>query len=486
MDIQTPILITFIGYLALMIGIGYWAYRKTDTVDDYILGGRKMGPAVTALSVGASDMSGWLLLGLPGAVYLSGLGEAWIGFGLVFGAWLNWLFVAKRLRIYTQVANNSLTLPDFFENRFNDSHGLLKLVSALTILIFFTFYASSGMVGGAILFEKVFGLDYTVALLIGSFIIVSYTFVGGFFAVSWTDFFQGCLMLIALIIVPVSIFSQPDTQAGFEQIDPAMLSFINENTTVIGLVSLLAWGLGYFGQPHILSRFMAIGSPKDLVLSRRIAMTWMIVSLFGALATGIAGSLYFAAEPLENSETVFIHLAHAAFNPWVGGLLIAAILSAIMSTIDSQLLVCSSVITEDFYLKWLRPQASSKELMLVGRIGVIAIALVAGVVALNPESSVLGLVSYAWAGFGAAFGPVVLLSLFWQGYSRNGAIATILVGAITVVVWKQMTGGIFELYEIVPGFIFAMLVGVIVSKISPPTDKTIADFSAFRESLKTQ
>ena len=486
MEIQTPIIITFIGYLALMMGIGYWAYRKTDTVDDYILGGRKMGPAVTALRVGASDMSGWLLLGLPGAVYLSGLGEAWIGFGLVFGAWLNWLFVAKRLRIYTQVANNSLTLPDFFENRFNDSHGLLKLVSALTILIFFTFYASSGMVGGAILFEKVFGLDYNLALLIGSFIIVSYTFVGGFFAVSWTDFFQGCLMLIALLIVPIAIFSQPDTQASFEQIDPVMLSFINENTTVIGLVSLLAWGLGYFGQPHILSRFMAIGSPKDLVLSRRIAMSWMIVSLVGALATGIAGSLYFAAEPLENSETVFIHLAHAAFNPWIGGLLIAAILSAIMSTIDSQLLVCSSVITEDFYLKWLRPQASSKELMLVGRIGVIAIALVAGVVALNPESSVLGLVSYAWAGFGAAFGPVVLLSLFWQGYSRNGAISTILVGALTVVVWKQLTGGIFELYEIVPGFVFAMLVGVIVSKMSPPTPKTIGDFADFRESLKTQ
>jgi sodium/proline symporter len=205
----------------------------------------------------------------------------------------------------------------------------------------------------------------------------------------------------------------------------------------------------------------------------------------GALATGIAGSLYFAADPLENSETVFIYLAHVAFNPWIGGLLIAAILSAIMSTIDSQLLVCSSVITEDFYLKWLRPQASSKELMLVGRIGVIAIALVAGVVAFNPESSVLGLVSYAWAGFGAAFGPVVLLSLFWQNYSRNGAISTILVGAITVVIWKQMTGGIFDLYEIVPGFIFAMLIGVIVSKLSPPTQKTIADFTAFRESLKS-
>lgn len=483
MDIQTPIIITFIGYLALMMAIGYWAYCKTDTVDDYILGGRKMGPAVTALSVGASDMSGWLLLGLPGAVYLSGLGEAWIGFGLVFGAWLNWLFVARRLRIYTQMADNALTLPDFFENRFNDSHGLLRLVSALTILIFFTFYTSSGMVGGAILFEKVFGLDYTVALLIGSFIIVSYTFVGGFFAVSWTDFFQGCLMLVALVIVPISIFSEPNTQANFEHIDPTMLSFISENTTVIGLVSLLAWGLGYFGQPHILSRFMAIGNPKDLVLSRRIAMSWMLVSLVVALATGIAGSLYFAAEPLKNPETVFIHLANAAFNPWVGGLLIAAILSAIMSTIDSQLLVCSSVITEDFYLKWLRPQASSKELMLVGRIGVIAIALVAGLVALNPESSVLGLVSYAWAGFGAAFGPVVLLSLFWQGYSRNGAIATILVGAITVVVWKQMTGGLFELYEIVPGFVLAMLYGVIISKVSPPTQKTIADFNVFRRSL---
>ncbi|UAL42460.1 sodium/proline symporter PutP [Shewanella inventionis] len=485
MDIQTPIIITFIGYLALMMGIGYWAYRKTDTVDDYILGGRKMGPAVTALSVGASDMSGWLLLGLPGAVYLSGLGEAWIGFGLIIGAWFNWLFVAKRLRIYTQMADNSLTLPDFFENRFNDSHGLLRVVSAVTILVFFTFYASSGMVGGAILFEKVFGLDYTTALVIGSFIIVSYTFIGGFFAVSWTDFFQGCLMLIALLIVPVTIFSQPDTQIGFEQIDPAMLSFINDDTTVLGLVSLLAWGLGYFGQPHILSRFMAIGDPKELVLSRRIAMSWMVLSLIGALATGIAGSLYFAANPLENAETVFINLAHVAFNPWIGGLLIAAILSAIMSTIDSQLLVCSSVITEDFYLKWLRPKATDKELMLVGRIGVIAIALVAGIVALNPESSVLGLVSYAWAGFGAAFGPVILLSLFWRGYSRNGAVLTIVVGAITVVAWKQLSGGIFDLYEIVPGFVLATLVGIVVSKLSPPAPKTIADFDRFNDSLKS-
>ncbi|WP_076408782.1 sodium/proline symporter PutP [Shewanella sp. UCD-KL12] len=483
MSIELPILITFIGYLSLMMGIGLWAYKATDSVDDYILGGRGMGPAVTALSVGASDMSGWLLLGLPGAVYLGGLGEAWIGIGLVFGAWLNWLFVAKRLRIYTEFTDNALTLPDFFEKRFEDNKGILKLVSAVTILIFFTFYASSGMVGGAILFEKVFGLDYTLALLIGSTIIVAYTFVGGFFAVSWTDFFQGCLMLVALLIVPVAIFSQPETQNGLDNIDPAMLSMFSESTTFIGLISLLAWGLGYFGQPHILSRFMAIESAKDIPLSRRIAMSWMLVALVGALATGIAGSLYFANNPLENPETVFIHLAHAAFNPWIGGLLIAAILSAIMSTIDSQLLVCSSVITEDFYKKWLRPQADSKELMLVGRIGVLAIAIVAGIVALNPESSVLGLVSYAWAGFGAAFGPVVLLSLFWSAYSRNGAVATIIVGALTVVIWKQLSGGIFDLYEILPGFVFATITGVIVSKLSAPSDKVTEQFRVFTSKL---
>ncbi|MGL4446668.1 MAG: sodium/proline symporter PutP, partial [Shewanella sp.] len=452
-------------------------------VDDYILGGRKMGPAVTALSVGASDMSGWLLLGLPGAVYLGGLGEAWIGIGLLIGAWLNWLFVAKRLRIYTQLADNALTLPDFFEKRFQDNQGYLKLVSAITILVFFTFYASSGMVGGAILFEKVFGLDYNVALVIGSAIIVGYTFIGGFFAVSWTDFFQGCLMLIALLIIPFAIFTSPDSHTGVELLDPAMLTLINDETTVIGLLSLGAWGLGYFGQPHILSRFMAIGSAKDLPLSRRIAMSWMVISLFGALATGLAGSLYFAQDPLANPETVFIHLAQAAFNPWIGGLLIAAILSAIMSTIDSQLLVCSSVITEDFYRKWLRPKADDRELMMVGRLGVLAIAVIAGIIALNPGSSVLGLVSYAWAGFGAAFGPVVLLSLFWRQYSRNGAIATIIVGALTVVWWKSISGGIFDLYEILPGFILATVAGVLVSLVSPPKAPITAQFEEFKTQL---
>ncbi|GLS82629.1 sodium/proline symporter PutP [Paraferrimonas haliotis] len=486
MSIETPILITFVGYLALMILVGFIAYRNTNNVGDYILGGRKMGPAVTALSVGASDMSGWLLLGLPGAVYLGGLSEAWIGFGLIFGAWLNWLIVAKRLRVYTQSADDALTIPEFLESRFQDKGGSLRTVAAIVILLFFTFYASSGLVGGAILFEKVFGLDYTTALLIGSAVIVTYTFVGGFFAVSWTDFFQGCLMLLALIFVPISLISElGGWSTATAQLPEDMYSLINSDTTVIGLVSLLAWGLGYFGQPHILSRFMAIRSIKDIALSRHIAMGWMTFALIGALVTGLVGAIFFANEPLENPETVFIHLTQVAFNPWVAGILIAAILSAIMSTIDSQLLVCSSVITEDVYKKWIRPNAKDNELMRVGRFGVLLIAIVAALIALNPDSNVLGLVSYAWAGFGAAFGPVVLLSLFWRNYSRNGALATLIVGAITVVIWKQLHGGLFDLYEILPGFVFATLAGWLVSKLSPNNNEhSLKGFDEYQAQLK--
>ncbi|WP_037440617.1 sodium/proline symporter PutP [Shewanella mangrovi] len=483
MAIATPIAVTFVAYLLAMMAIGFWAYRATDSIDDYILGGRQMGPAVTALSVGASDMSGWLLLGLPGAVYLGGMGEAWIGIGLVLGAWINWLFVAKRLRIYTELADNALTLPDFFQKRFNDTSGILKLVSALTTLLFFTFYTSSGMVGGAILFEKVFGLDYQIALVAGSIIIVAYTFVGGFFAVSWTDFFQGCLMLLALLIVPMSIFTHPESHKSLDTLDPAVLSLFSDKLTLIGLCSAVAWGLGYFGQPHILSRFMAIRSSDEIKISRRIAMSWMTISLLGALATGIAGMLYFADTPLDNPETVFIHLTQIAFNPWIGGILIAAILSAIMSTIDSQLLVCSSVVTEDFYRRWLRKDASNAELMLVGRIAVLVVAIIAGIIALDPQNSVLGLVSYAWAGFGAAFGPVVLLSLFWGSYSRYGAIASIVVGAATVVLWKLGTGEIFKLYEIVPGFLFSCIAGIVVSKIFPAQGNTLKRYALFKTLL---
>ncbi|SHI09004.1 sodium/proline symporter PutP [Ferrimonas marina] len=478
--ISTATTITFFAYLILLLVIGTLAYKNTTTSSDYILGGRKMGPAVTALSVGASDMSGWLLLGLPGAVYLSGLSEAWIGIGLVLGAWVNWHLVAKRLRVYTEYTRDSLTLPDFLERRFEDT-GVLRLVAASTILLFFTFYTSSGMVGGAILFEQVFGLDYTTALLIGSAIIVSYTFVGGFFAVSWTDFFQGILMLLALLVVPMVVFSSD--RYDLAMVEPAMLELLPESLSLIAILSLLAWGLGYFGQPHILSRFMAIGDVNHLPVSRRIAMGWMLLSLVGALATGLAGALYFAGTPLDNAETVFIELSKVLFNPWVAGFLIAAILSAIMSTIDSQLLVCSSVVTEDFYRKWLRPDASERERVMVGRLTVLAVAVLATVIALDPQSTVLALVSYAWAGFGAAFGPVILLSLYWRGYSRFGAIATILVGAITVVVWKPLEGGLFDLYEILPGFVFATLAGVVISKLLPPSSEVQTLHRRFEQQL---
>lgn len=477
MAFETPTLITFFGYLLTTLSIGYLAYKATDTLSDYILGGRQLGPSVTALSVGASDMSGWLLLGLPGAIYLSGVSEVWIGVGLVIGAFFNWLLVAPRLRTFTEQADNALTLPAFFEYRFNDSSHVLRFISAATILIFFTFYVSSGLVGGAILFEKVFGLPYQSALLIGAFVIVAYTFLGGFLAVSWTDFFQGCLMLIALIALPIVTVTElggiSATESKLTEINPDFANLFN-GFTWLGFISLMAWGLGYFGQPHILSRFMAIRSRADIPKSRNIAMLWMIVALIGALAVGLVGSAYFADSPLENSETVFIYLTQALLNPWLAGILIAAILSAIMSTIDSQLLVCSSVIVEDFYKHITKKPATENQLVWLSRFALLLIAVIATIIATNPESSILDLVSYAWAGFGAAFGPTVLLALYWPKYSKQGAIATIITGAVVVIVWKQLNGGIFDLYEIVPGFVFATIVGFFVSRLSfePSVEQT--------------
>jgi len=481
MTIELPILVTFIGYLCCMLMLGLYAYKKTNNHSDYILGGRSLSPSVAALSVGASDMSGWLLLGLPGAIYASGVSEVWIGVGLVVGAALNWILVAKRLRVYTELANDSQTLPDFLSHRFADT-GLLKTVAAIAILVFFTFYTASGLVGGAILFEKVFGLDYFWALLIGTFIIVSYTFVGGFFAVSWTDFFQGILMLLALIIVPTAMyFEVGGSEVMVNTLDPSMFDFA-PSAGIIGLISLLAWGLGYFGQPHILVRFMAIAKPSDVRISRNIAMSWMVLALFGALATGLVGAVYFANQPLDNPETVFIFLSKVAFNPWVSGILIAAILSAIMSTVDSQLLVSSSVISEDIYRPFINPNASDKELMLVGRIAVVSIAVIALLISLNPESSVLGLVGYAWAGFGAAFGPLILLSLYWNNYNKYGAIASIIFGALTVIIWKNLTGGLFDLYEIIPGFILAAISGIVVSNLTGGASAALKQqFKEFKE-----
>ncbi|WP_163582964.1 sodium/proline symporter PutP [Gracilibacillus saliphilus] len=483
-------LITFIVYLVGMLVIGIIAFRLTNNLSDYVLGGRNLGGSVAALSAGASDMSSWLLLGLPGAMYAGGMNQIWLAIGLAAGAYLNWQFVAKRLRTYTEVAKDSITIPDFLENRFRDKSRILRVTSALVILIFFTFYTSAGLVGGAILFEQSFGIEYQSALWIGAIVIISYTFLGGFLAVSWTDFFQGILMFLALIIVPIIAINAAGgwdevvSQVG--SIDPGYLNAFTD-TTAIGIISLLAWGLGYFGQPHIITRFMAVKSTKEIPKARFIGMSWMVFALYGSIFTGFAGIAYFADTPLDNAETVFIAFTQELFNPWVAGILLAAILSAIMSTIDSQLLVSSSAVAEDFYKGIIRKNASQKELVWIGRIAVIIIAIIAILIAQDPESQVLDLVEYAWAGFGAAFGPIIILSLFWKRTTVGGAISGMVVGALTVIVWEQLEGGIFDLYEIVPGFALGTVAIIIVSLIfGTPTNPSKVVREEFNEAIENE
>ena len=475
---ETPVLISFVSYILVMVAIGVYFYFKTDNLSDYVLGGRGLNPSVTALSAGASDMSGWLLLGLPGMMYTDGIVGSWIAIGLLIGAYLNWHYVAQPLRVYTQHLNDSITIPDYFSNRFEDKTNLLRVVTAVVILLFYTLYTSSGLVGGAKLFEATFGLDYSMALIIGSVIIVSYTFLGGYNAVSWTDFIQGILMMLALVITPtVVIFELGGVSSAISSIasiDESHLSMFS-GASFIGIVSLMAWGLGYFGQPHILVRFMSIRDEKEMPIAKNISMTWMLISVVGSLSVGFFGLAYVHAHgvDLQDSEKIFISLSQLLFNPWIAGFLLAAILAAIMSTIDSQLLVSSSVLTQDIYHAVFRKQASEKELVWVGRATVILIALIAWALSTNPNSSVLRLVSYAWAGFGAAFGPLIILSLYSANVTRLGAIVGMITGTITVIVWKQLEGGLFDLYELLPGFIFAGLAIIIVSKFSNDNLNTI-------------
>lgn len=460
--IELPVLISFSIYMLVMIGIGVYFYFKTDNLSDYVLGGRKLGPGVTALSAGASDMSGWLLLGLPGMMYSDGIVGSWIAIGLIMGAYLNWHYVARPLRVFTHKLNDAITIPDYFANRFEDKGNTLRVVTAIVILLFYTLYTSSGLVGGAKLFEATFGLDYSTALLVGSFIIVSYTFLGGYNAVSWTDFIQGILMMLALVVTPlVVIYQIGGVGAGLrliESVDPTKLDMFS-GASLIGIVSLMAWGLGYFGQPHILVRFMSIRHEDELHRAKTIGMTWMILSVIGSLAVGFFGFAYVLAEgiDLQDSEKIFITLSQLLFNPWIAGFLLAAILAAIMSTIDSQLLVSSSVLTRDIYHALLRKDASDEELVWVGRATVIAIAVIAWYLSTDQNSSVLKLVAYAWAGFGAAFGPLVILSLYKRDITKYGAIAGMLTGSLTVIVWKQLEGGLFDLYELLPGFLAAWI-----------------------------
>lgn len=488
MTINVPTFISIIIYLVGMLVIGIVAARMTKDLNDYVLGGRRLGAGVAALSAGASDMSGWLMLGLPGAMYIGGMSEIWLPIGLSVGAYLNWQFVAKPLRVYTEVSKNSITVPDFFENRFRDHSKILRVVSAIVILVFFTFYTSSSLVGGAILLENSFGMDYKLALWVGAAVILSYTLFGGFLAASWTDFIQGILMFLALIIVPIAAIYElggwNETVQKIGRIDPSHLD-VYSGATAVGVISLLAWGLGYFGQPHILVRFMGLQSTKDVPKARLIGMVWMIVSLFGAVFIGFAGIAYFAESPLQNPETVFIMFSQVLFNPWVAGFLLAAILSAIMSTVDSQLLVSSSALANDFYKSLFRRNASKKEEMIVGRIAVLGIAIIAILLGYDPESKVLELVSYAWAGFGAAFGPVIILSLFWKRMTRNGALAGMIIGAVTVIVWSMLTGGLFDVYELAPGFLFSTIAIIIVSLFDKTPSKEIQEeFTAYRFELE--
>jgi len=474
------ITLTFLIYLGLMLAIGVVAYRRTQDLSDYVLGGRNLGPFPSALSAGASDMSGWLLLGLPGYAMSTGYGSFWLAGGLLVGTWLNWLLVAQRLRVYSQHAEDALTLPAFFEKRFEDHGHSLRVISAVFVLLFFLFYTSSGLVAGAKLFETVFGFDYTLAVIIGAVAVISYTLFGGYLAVSWTDVVQGLLMAAALIVVPLIAMGEVGgigaTWAAMEAKNPELLNaFTNadgSSITLIGTLSLLGWGLGYFGQPHILARFKGIKSKDDVPTARRIAVLWSGLTMVGACLVGFAAIGYLDA-PLGDSEKVFMVLVDALFHPVIAGILLAAILAAVMSTADSQLLVSSSALAEDFYKALFNQKASQKQLVMVGRMAVVGIAVVATFLALDQDSKVLDLVSYAWAGFGAAFGPALILSLYWKRMTKSGALAGIIIGGVTVVVWKQLSGGWFELYEIIPGMLFASAAIIVVSMMTPAPSRSI-------------
>ncbi|BDF94975.1 sodium:proline symporter [Pseudoalteromonas sp. KAN5] len=495
---ETGMIISLAAYFIVMLGIGLYAYKQsTADVSGYMLGGRNLSPSVAALSAGASDMSGWLLMGLPGAMYLFGLSKVWIAIGLVLGAWANYFLVAPRLRVYTEKANDSITIPDYFANRFVDNKNILRVISAIIIILFFTLYTSSGVVAGGKLFENSFGMSYEMGLYVTTGVVVVYTLFGGFLAVSLTDFVQGCIMFLSLLIVPLVTYSMLDNSVvdtlstatydlllsnpkPSEQVPLDMLNWF-AGGSVIAIISALAWGLGYFGQPHIIVRFMSVRSVKDMPTMRRIGMSWMTLSAIGAVLTGLFGAAYMIENQMliDDKETIFLVLSELVFHPLIAGFLLAAILAAIMSTISSQLLVCSSSLTEDFYKIYLNRSASQTELVLVGRISVLLVAVFAIYLAYDRDSSILDLVSNAWAGFGAAFGPLVLLSLYWKRMNLQGAISGMVVGAATVLVWiyapitinGQSLSSI--IYEIIPGFILSSIAIIVVSLSTPPPSKAI-------------
>jgi sodium/proline symporter len=505
MPVALPAIATFFVYLAAMMGIGVWVYQRNKSLSDFVLGGRSLGSWVSALSAQASDMSAFLLIGLPSAAYIGGLGAGWIAVGLMIGTYFNWKLIASRLRVYTERAGHeensagSITLSEYFENRFEDRSHLLRVISGLAIIIFYTVYVSSGLVAGGILFNEVFGLSNAVAITVAIVVIISYTFLGGFAAVSLTDFFQGSLMWIAIIAVPVfaviAVGGVGSVVSGIESANSALLSVTGNvelggggwtsgsSLSGIGIVAGLTWGLGYFGQPHILARFMGIRSHTEVPKARKIATIWVVTGLSAAIVVGLVAIVYFE-QPLSNPETAFINLVQETVNPWIGGILLAGVLAAVMSTADSQLLVASSALSEDFYRTFLNRDASDMLLLWIGRFTVIGVAIVAYILALQ-GGSVLGLVSYAWAGFGATFGPIIIMSLFWRKMNRVGAIAGMVSGGLTVLIWNFIPFlSSTEWYELLPGFLIGFACIFLFNPLgAAPSQGMEDDFEAVQSEL---
>lgn len=484
MDLENnwPIALAFMLYLVLMMSIGLYYSRRQKNLSSYILGDRQLGPWLTSMSAEASDMSGWMLMGLPGYAYLHGLSAFWTGIGLIIGTWANWLLVSQRLRNYTEVANNSLTIPDYLSNRFEDRKNGLRLICALFIILFFIIYTSSGFVAAGKLFNTIFGIPYLHALLLGAFVVVFYTFLGGFSAVALTDFIQGTMMFFTVIYVPVAatiaMGGPMHTLDILSKEGADFFSFFPDSTgmsaLLVMIVSSLGWGLGYFGQPHILVKFMAIGDPKELKKSTRIAMTWVLLSLTFAIAIGVVGKAYLST-PLENAnaERVFILMAESLSAPFITGIIWSAILAAIMSTSSSQLLVTSSAVSRDLFQAFLKKDASEKTLIRVSRSSVLLVSAIAVYLGSDPNSYIFSIVSYAWAGFGACFGATVLLSLYWKRMTLKGAYAGVIVGGVTVLIWKQFEW--FGLYELVPGFFFSIAAIIIVSLLDKEPSESIKE-----------
>lgn len=489
------ILVVFILYLLSMLLIGYLFYRKKMNLNEFILGDRQLNPWVTAMSAQASDMSGWLLMGIPGLAYASVVGakEAiWTAIGILIGTALNWLLVARRLRVYTEVSGNSLTIPSYLENRFKDKKGVIAMVTAIVLLFFFTIYTSSMFSAGAKLFSNIFGLDYTVALIIGSVVIVGYTFLGGFLAVSWTDLIQGLLMFFCLLFVPIFMFGNfsggeanevSNILSSIMQLFPTGDEF---SYGWLGIISALGWGLGYCGMPHILVRFMACKSQKEIKPATVIALVWVILTMIAAILVGILGSVYIGAG-LNDPEQIFMESVKKLFPPIVAGIMLSATLAAVMSTADSQLLVASTSFSADIYKRFLKKDATDKQVLLMSKLTILAVAVIAFVIALDSNSSVFRIISYAWAGLGASFGPVVFLSLYNKNITAKGAVAGIITGALTTILFKYVFaqwGGLWAIYEIIPGFILSVIAILVVSKFGKPEPEMLGEFAEMQRQIK--